>query len=87
MNNLNDYLCRVHAVVKSSQHVLSEAELAEVEHLIEHDEPAEALRTLAWIIVEGNKKVPRDVVAGIRALSEGLVDPAHMPLNLDSHVA
>jgi hypothetical protein len=87
MNKLNDYLARVYGVLESSRHVLCEAELAEVEHLIKHGEPAEGMRTLAWIIVEGDKKVPRSVISGIRTSSEGLVDTIDMPANLDSQAS
>lgn len=44
------YLQEVRSLVDSIRSNLSENEVLEVEHLIDHDEPVEGLRTLAWII-------------------------------------
>ncbi|NLS95807.1 MAG: hypothetical protein GXX96_27040 [Planctomycetaceae bacterium] len=73
-------------MLASVRSILSNQESAEVEHLIAHDECPEALRTLAWIIVEEGKRVPRETIEAIRQLSEGLIDEKHMPDDLDSHV-
>lgn len=48
-------------------------------------EPAEALRTLAWIVVDGEKKVSRSTIATIRELASGAVSEADMPGNLDAY--
>jgi hypothetical protein len=87
MSDLKDYLRRVREVLQSARHVLSDADVAEVEHLIRHDEPAEGLRCLAWIIVEGNKRVPAATISGIRTLTAGIVDPSDLPSSLDLHIA
>jgi hypothetical protein len=86
MTAFHDYLKRVRAVVQSARDVLSDSEVAEIEHLIQHGEPAEGLRALAWIVVEENKRVPRATIAGIRTETEGLIDPSHLPPTLDTHV-
>jgi hypothetical protein len=80
------FLSRVHALVSSLDGVLDGLQIREVEHLIDHNEIGEALRTLAWIIVEENKRIPPDALASLRELSEGLVEAQHMPPGLDSHV-
>ena len=87
MSSPEDYLGRVHALVWAIADKLSASERAEVQHLIDHGEPAEALRALAWIITEGEKRVPDATIRGIRELSEGLVAPEHLPADLESHTA
>jgi hypothetical protein len=83
---LDEYLLQVRAVVDLSRHALTDDELASVDRLIDHDEPAEGLHTLAWIVVEKNKRVPVEVIEGIRRLTAGLVDPNDLPPNLDLQV-
>jgi hypothetical protein len=83
MNPHEKYLAEVREVLKSAERVLTVAEIGEVEHLIDHGEPAEGLRSLAWIIVEEDKKVSAATISGIRELTAGLVDPEHLPPNLD----
>jgi hypothetical protein len=87
MTALDDYLASVRALVASVSPLLTPAELRDVEHLIDHDEIGEALRTLAWIIVEEEKRVPASTPSAIRRLSAGLVDPADLPADLDGHSA
>lgn len=87
MNILEDYLLRVRELVSSVASVLTTEERDEVAHLIDHGEPAEALRTLAWIIVEENKQIRSSVVSKIRELSAGLVDEADLPNDLDKFAA
>jgi hypothetical protein len=65
---------------------LTPAERGEVEHLIEHGEPAEGMRALAWIIVEGHKQVPADAIATLRELTSSLMEDEHMPPGLDEYV-
>ena len=78
MNELHDFLAEVRAFLNSLE-FLSPSERAEVDHLVDHDEIGEALRTLAWIIVEEGHAVPPDVHRAIRSLSAGLVVPEQMP--------
>lgn len=86
MSALENYHRQVCELLKTTKNVLMEAEAAEVEHLIKHDEHAEAIRTLAWIVVEEDKRISADIVKNIRVLSERLVDPHHMPTNLESQI-
>jgi hypothetical protein len=41
------------------------------------------MRALAWIIVEGHKKVPAETVAALRDLTSGFIEDEHMPPGLD----
>jgi hypothetical protein len=81
----SNYLLRVRGLLAQTSAVLTAAEEYEVRHLIDHGEPAEALRTLAWIVVDGDKKVSRSIIATIRELALGAVSEADMPSSLDSH--
>ena len=45
------------------------------------------MRTLAWIIVDGDKRVPADAIAAIRELAGGMVAGKHMPPELDEYVS
>ena len=79
MNSQEAYLCRVKTLVVSLSNVLSEAELAEVNHLIRHDEPAEGLLSLAWTIHKNRKHVSKQVVSEIFALTEGMILKEQFP--------
>ena len=85
MSATDDYLGRVHALIWAVADSLSAGERDEVQHLIDHGEPTEGLRSLAWIIVDGDKHVPASVIASIRELSEGFVLATDLPPDLDDH--
>lgn len=85
MTARDDYIGAIRGLVISLVDVLSAEECAEVEHLVDHGEPAEAVRSLAWIIVEEGKFVSADVVSSIEELVRGFIDPADMPANLREH--
>jgi hypothetical protein len=55
---------------------------ANVDSLIEHGEPAEGVCSLAWALHRAHVAVPGWVNEAIRDLTDGLVDPAHMPPGL-----
>jgi hypothetical protein len=86
MGDLEDYLGRVRSLLISLANRLTPGEQKNVEHLIEHGEPAEAMRDLAWIIVEGNKMVPAETIVALRALTSGLIEEKDMPTNLENYV-
>jgi hypothetical protein len=86
MTEMEDYLGRVHGLVIAVADDLTHDQYQEVSHLIEHGEPAEGLRSLAWIISEEGLTVDRLIVSGIRSLTEGLIDPEDLPADLDDHV-
>jgi hypothetical protein len=83
VSDLEAYLWRVRAVVMSTADRLTPRERDEIEHLIEHGEPAEGMRALAWILVEGDKKVPPETIAALRELTAGMIEEEDMPPELD----
>lgn len=87
MTTLEDYVNQVRQLLASVSPILTDTEQAEVSHLIDHDECGEALRALAWIVVEENKRIPASSIAAIRELSEGLIDETDLPPNLDSYAS
>lgn len=86
MRELEDYLHRVVSLVDELGDVLTAEQREEVMHLVAHGEPAEGLRTLAWIICDESLTVDRHIVTGIRQLTDGLIDAADLPSDLHSHV-
>jgi len=74
-----EYLHEVRGLVNSLRSILSDAEVSEVEHMIDHDEPAEGLRALAWIIHEDGKLVSARAIASILSLIGDLVPEMHLP--------
>jgi hypothetical protein len=78
-----DYIKRLRGVLTQVEAVLSAEEHADVQRLIDHDEGGEAMLTLAWILVEGGRRVSAPTIRDIRELAEGLVEPTDFPPNLD----
>jgi hypothetical protein len=77
------YMRRLHALVARLDHVLTPQQREDVERLIDHSEGPEAMLTLAWILVEGDKRVPASAIDEIRDLADGLIDEKDFPPNLD----
>lgn len=75
------YLEHVHALIDGVRSNLSEGEVSEVLHLVNHDEPAEGLRALAWIIHDEEKRVSPEVVGDILTLIDGMVSEEDLPPN------
>ena len=86
MSAYDEFAGRVRGLVISLSGIFTPDECREVEHFIDHDEAGEALITLAWIIVEEDKRIPSETLAAIRDLSRGLMSEKDMPLGLDDHV-
>ena len=80
------FLRRVRVLVNSLDAILTPSQRDEVVHLINHDELGEALRTLAWMIVEEDKRIPRAAYESIMKMSAGLVAPEDLPRNLAAFV-
>lgn len=87
MSDLDAYLGRTRGLLISIADQLTPDECREVEHLIEHGEPAEGMRALAWIIVEERKKIPAEAIATLRELTASLIEEEHMPSDLDACIA
>ena len=85
MTTPEEYYAKCRALMADLDGTLTPEETAEVFHLIDHGEPAEGLRTLAWIIVEEGKQVPASVIVKLRELVDGPIDPEHLPRNLNRH--
>jgi hypothetical protein len=85
-SDLDDYVGRVRGVLISVADRFTPRQCGEVEHLIEHGEPAEGMRTLAWIIVEEGRRVPRATVVALRELTAGLIPDDDMPSTLEDFV-
>jgi len=80
------YLGRCIGLVVRLQGLLPASSLDEAQHLMNHGEPAEGVRSLAWSIVENRVLVPRDVVHDLRELTAELIGPEHMPQDLDRYI-
>lgn len=76
-----EYLQEVRVLIASMQDVLSAEEISEVEHLVDHDEPIEGLRTLAWIIHDERKIVSANSVEAILRLIGDAIPKADLPPN------
>jgi len=59
--------------------------LDQAQHLIDHGEPAEGLRSLAWAIKEADLRVPGAEIHEIKALTAELIRPEHMPPDFEAH--
>jgi len=86
VTEMEDFLGRVRGLLISLGGLFTPEESSEVEHLIDHGELGEALRAMAWIIVEEDKRVPAPAITAILELSTGLVEESHMPDGLRNHV-
>lgn len=82
-----EWLGRVKGLIISieDQGLLPSSECSEAAHLVEHGEPGEGLRHLAWVIVDEGTKVPAEVIDTIETLSKYIVLPEDMPPNLRDH--
>lgn len=87
MSDLDAYVGRVRGLIDSIADRLTPRERSEVEHLMEHGEPAEGMRALAWILVEGHKTVPAEAIARLRELTSSLIAEEDMPPGLQECIA
>lgn len=85
-SHYDDLSGRLRGVVISLGDVLSSEEATDVEEFIEHAELGEALRALAWIIVEKNKQVAASDLTEIEALASLMEIADEMPNGLHDHV-
>lgn len=83
MSALDDYRGRVQATLWSAAGWVSKEGIEEAQHLVDHGEPAEGVRSLAWIIVDERTMVPMELIRAIRAHSGELVAAGDMPSNLE----
>lgn len=83
MSSPEDYLGRVRAIIWTASDYVSADGIKRVQHLVDHGEPAEGMCSLAWVIVNEQRQVPRSLIRDIREHATGLVDEEAMPGNLD----
>lgn len=79
---VDEYLGRVRAIAWEAAKYVSSERLAEVHDLIDHDEPAEGMCSLAWAIVAERNPVPRSLIGDILAHAADIVPAESMPDNL-----
>lgn len=70
---------RLRGLLISLDGVLSQAEAAEVGEFIEHAELGEALRTLAWIVVDEGKQISSQESGELQALANFMGTSGEMP--------
>jgi len=76
------YLGRVRGLRIAVDGDLSTEGLTEVDGLIDHGEPAEGVCSLAWALYNARVAVPGWVNRAIRDLTDGMIEPEHLPPRL-----
>lgn len=85
--DFDELLGRIRGLVISLGEALSLEESAEVEEFLDHAELGEGLRTLAWLIVEEEKRVPRADIAEIKSLAARMDIASELPDSLEQQGA
>ena len=73
------YLEQIDAVLMELDADLTAGDIAEVRHLIDHGEPAEGVRTLAFILDDKNIQIFPRMKQMILDLTNGLISREDMP--------
>lgn len=73
----------IRAILRTLASHLDASQIAEVEHYLEHGEYGEALHTLAWVLVEDNRRVPAAVLREIARLADAMGTREELPPTLD----
>jgi hypothetical protein len=73
------YLGRVNGLRIALADMLPPGAFAQADSLIEHGEPAEGVCYLAWALHNAGVQGPGWVVRDVQDLTEGLVEPEHLP--------
>ena len=81
-----EYWGRVKATIWRAGDYLPAERLLAAHRLVDHDEPAEGLRSVAWAIVGERVRVPADLIRAIREDSEESIAKEDMPPNLDEYI-
>lgn len=79
---MEEYLGRVQGLRITVGDFLPAEALTDADSLIDHGEPAEGVCYLAWALHKAHVEVPAWVNEAIQDLTQGMVDPAHMPPRL-----
>lgn len=83
--DFDEILGRIRGVLITLGPALSPEESAEVDELLDHAELGEALRTLAWLIVEEEKRVAMANVVEIESLAARMEISEELPATLSHH--
>ena len=83
----DDYVGRCRGLVISLSDSLPPDEVNWAMHLIDHDEPAEGLNSLAWSIESLHDAVDPKTASAIRELTDGLVPLDTLPPSLQTQTA
>lgn len=84
---MQSYLDNVLALVDSVSRAITASERDEVEHLVRHGEPAEGLRSLAFILSDGQRPIHTATFQEIARLVTGLVAPSDLPSEVSVHMS
>lgn len=83
---MDRYLGRVRGLVIQVEELLAPIDTSDAHHLIDHGEPPEGLRSLAWTIVDEDRRIPRWVYDDLMLLMGDMVEPDHLPPDLEAHI-
>ncbi|MGL5829079.1 MAG: hypothetical protein ACRC0L_05860 [Angustibacter sp.] len=83
--DFDELLGRIRGLLISLGATLSSEESSEVDELLDHAELGEALRSLAWLIVEEGKRVARSDVREIESLASRMDISGELPEALSQH--
>ena len=81
-----DFIDDLNSFASSLADRISSQELADVRHLIDHNEAGEAILALAWILREHKMAPQSGVVNELRDLADGLVDSPELERALNHSV-
>lgn len=83
--NFNELSGRIRGLLISIWSALSSRESAEIEEFLDHAELGEALRALAWLIVEEGKEIAVVDIHEIQALAARMAISDELPGSLIQH--
>ncbi|MFB9955323.1 hypothetical protein [Cellulomonas denverensis] len=86
MSAMGRYRKRIDATIERASAYMREGRLALAIEMASHGEPAEAMVSLAWAIVDEGVKVPAVVISEIEVLSAGWIPEGTLPDTLHDHV-
>ena len=84
MNGLEKYFNDCLALVNDMAPRLPPEDIVLAEHFIQHGEPPEGIRILAFSIVKNGVKISPTALDRMKDYMDGFIDPAHLPADLDA---
>ena len=86
MNGLERYFNDCLDLVNELTPRLPPEDIALADHFIQHGEPAEGIRVLAFSITENGVRISSRTLDLMKGYMDGFIDPAHLPPDLDACV-